>query len=56
MVLRPWRVVKVHAVELLEPTAALSPDGRREPALHYDMEPCSLSADAQHLEDSNGCA
>jgi hypothetical protein len=34
MVLRPWRVVKVHAVELLEPTAALSPEGRREPALH----------------------
>jgi hypothetical protein len=56
MVLRPWRVVKVHAISnCSSPTAALSPDERREPALHCDIEPCSPSADAQHLESSNGC-
>jgi len=55
MVLRPWRVVKVHAISnCSSPTAALSPDERCEPALHCDIEPCSPSADEQHLEGSNG--
>jgi hypothetical protein len=57
MVLRPWHVVKVHAISnCSNPTAALSPDERCEPALHCDIEPCSPSADAQHLESEIGRA
>jgi hypothetical protein len=53
MVLRPLHVVKVHAISnCSNPTAALSPHERREPALHCDIEPCSPSVDAQHLEGS----